>query len=73
MIEVRLFATLREGRNKLVFLEPEEINCGHDLLTKLDILPQELAIFLINGLHSSLDTPIHDGDILALFPPVGGG
>ena len=58
MIEVRLFATFREGR---------------DICRLYQIPCEEVAIFLINGRHSDLQKPIKDGDILALFPPVGGG
>lgn len=31
------------------------------------------GLVLVNGLHAGLDTPLSDGDEVALFPPVGGG
>ena len=73
MIEVRLFATFREGRGKIVFMEPEKASCAQDVLDVLDIPAEEVAIFLINGFHSKLEDAVKDEDVLAIFPPVGGG
>ena len=73
MIEVRVFATLRQGRDKLTMMEPEGICCADDVLQRLDIPAEEVSILLINGFHKKPEDPVKDGDILALFPPVGGG
>lgn len=73
MIEVRLFATLREGREKIIFLEPAKYQIASDVINYLNIPREEVAIYLINGRHSKLQDSIQDGDILAIFPPVGGG
>ena len=37
MIEVRLFATLREGRGKIVMLEPENFPDAGTIISHLDI------------------------------------
>lgn len=73
MIEVRLFATLRQGRGKVQMLEPEGFACAGDIIRHLEIPVEEVAILLINGFHQKPETPVKDGDIVALFPPVGGG
>ncbi|MBO5129407.1 MAG: MoaD/ThiS family protein [Oscillospiraceae bacterium] len=73
MIEVRLFATLREGRGKIQMLNASEFACAGDIIRHLDIPTEEVAILLINGFHQKPETPVKDGDIVALFPPVGGG
>ena len=73
MIEVRLFATLREGRGKIFFLEGDKYRCGADVLKEFQIPEEEVSIFLISGFHSKSQAPVKDGDVLALFPPVGGG
>lgn len=73
MIEVRLFATLRDNREKILFLEPEKISVAQDILDLLQIDPIDVAILLINGRHSKPVDAIKDEDIVALFPPVGGG
>ena len=73
MIEVRLFATLREGRGKILQLDPAKISVAGDIVTQLEIPAEEVAILLINGFHQNPETPVKDGDIVAIFPPVGGG
>lgn len=73
MIEVRVFATLRQGREKVTLLPPEGIACAGDIMKRLDIPFDEVSILLVNGFHQNPDTPVKDGDIVALFPPVGGG
>ena len=73
MIEVRLFATFREGREKILFMEPEKFSKVSDVLDCLNIPHVDVAICLVNGMHSSLDKELKDEDVLALFPPVGGG
>ena len=38
-----------------------------------DIPAEEVSILLINGFHSKPEDPVKDGDVVSLFPPVGGG
>ena len=73
MIEVRLFATLREGRGKVAMLEAAEFPDAGSIIRHLNIPVEEVAILLINGFHSKPEAPVRDGDVVALFPPVGGG
>lgn len=73
MIEVRLFATFRDGRDKVTLLDSKDFKDAGDVIDYLKIPRKEVAILLINGRYSAADTLIKDGDILALFPPVGGG
>ena len=73
MIEVRLFATLRDGREKIYYLPPDDFNKALDILEYFQIPPADVSIYLINGMHSGLDDVVSDEDIIALFPPVGGG
>ena len=73
MIEVRLFATLREGRGKIVMLPAEDYPDAGSIIRHLDIPSEEVAILLINGFHKKPENEVKDGDIVALFPPVGGG
>ena len=73
MIEVRVFATLRQGRDKVTMLPPEGIATAADILSLLDIPAEEVSILLINGFHRKPESTVQDGDIVALFPPVGGG
>jgi len=73
MVEVRLFATLRKDREKVYHFEPDEVATGSEALVRLGIADEEVKIFLINGHHSALSDPIGEGDIVSVFPAVGGG
>lgn len=73
MIEIRLFATLRENRGKILFFEPENFKDADSILHELNIPASDVAILLINGMHSQPQDSVKDGDVIALFPPVGGG
>lgn len=70
---MRLFATFREGRDKVSQLDSRNFKNAGDVIDHLKIPRNEVAILLINGRYSAADAPVKDGDILALFPPVGGG
>ena len=73
MIEVRFFSTLREGRGKIAEVPAEEAATAGDILRRFEIPAEEVAILLINGFHSKPDDGVKDGDVVSLFPPVGGG
>lgn len=73
MIEVRLFAGLRQGRQKIYQMEPESIATVQDIMDRLSIDRKEVNILLINGFHQKPETEVKDGDIVSLFPAVGGG
>ena len=73
MIEVRFFATLRDGRGKVTQLNAAEAATAGDILRLCGIQPEEVAILLINGFHSKPENVVKDGDVVSLYPPVGGG
>ena len=73
MIEVRLFAGLRQGRQKIYQMEPDSIAAVQDIMDRLSIDRREVNILLINGFHQKPETQVNDGDIVSLFPAVGGG
>ena len=72
-IEVRLFAYFREGRFKNSKLEIENSTTVLDILNRLNIDKDDASIKLINGKDGELTSTFNDGDVLSLFPPVGGG
>ncbi len=72
-ITVKLFASL--GRERF---DEKEIQIPNgitvlDLIKKLKINPEEVSIIFINNRHAELEDTLKDKDILALFPPIGGG
>ena len=73
MIEVRLFATLRQGRQKIYQMEPDSVKTVQDVMDTLNIQREEVNILLINGFHQKPETEVKDKDVVSLFPAVGGG
>lgn len=72
-IIVKLFATLRENREKIFEMEIHEGDTPYDVINSVGIPINDVAILMVNGRGVELNTPLSDQDVLALFPPVGGG
>ena len=73
MIEVRLFAGLRQARQKVYQMEPGSGRNVQEIMDVLNIQRKEVNILLINGFHQKPETEVKDGDVVSLFPAVGGG
>jgi sulfur-carrier protein len=72
-IEVRYFATFRKNNiNKETMIFIDEATVG-DVLKQAGIEEKELAILLVNGIKVNQTKKLSHGDIVSLFPPVGGG
>ncbi len=72
-ITVKLFASLRTNRFKVEAHTCEKSTTVEQIALKLNIPKEELALKLINGRDANLDQKLKDGDVLSLFPAVGGG
>lgn len=72
-LEVRLFAYLREGRDKKVYVKIDESTTVQDVLDELKISKEDASLILISGADGNLDSTFKKGEYLSLFPPVGGG
>jgi molybdopterin converting factor small subunit len=72
-IEVRLFATLRLNRFKKDFIEVTDNCTCIEILSYIDIEADEVAILMINGIHSKLNDKVNENDVISIFPPTGGG
>jgi molybdopterin converting factor small subunit len=72
-ITVKLFAHFRNNRfDKEVRTIAPGVTAGA-IVTVLAIPEEEVGVILINGRHGSLNQSLAEGDILSLFPLVGGG
>jgi molybdopterin synthase sulfur carrier subunit len=72
-ITVKLFATLREGRFDKKNIECADGATVDKILKELDIPKKKASIIFVNNRHANLDRELGDDDVLALFPPIGGG
>ncbi|MCL1992534.1 MAG: MoaD/ThiS family protein [Spirochaetes bacterium] len=72
-MEVKLFATLREGRDKVVRVDWFEGITGDKIIESLNIPLKSVAIFLVNGKNADRNAALLQSDEVSLFPPVGGG
>jgi sulfur carrier protein ThiS len=77
-IEVRLFATMQkylptgEGEHMIRLRLPEDASVD-SALAELSI-PRELPrIVILNGRRVREDSPLGPGDVLSVFPVLGGG
>ncbi len=76
-VDVALFASLSgfhtepgEERTRAYELEPSATIA--DVIVALG-LPDQPRIVFIDGRHAEESTELHEGDRLAIFPPVAGG
>jgi sulfur carrier protein ThiS len=73
-ITVKCFATLNpfQPANEEHFpLQPGET--AGDVIRRLGIKPETVAVLFVNGAHAPQDKVLSDGDRVSLFPAVGGG
>ena len=72
-ITVKLFAALRKGRFEK---EPRKYSSGttvKQVIDELNIPRDQAAIIFVNNRHAKLEYQLSDGDVVAFFPPIGGG
>lgn len=73
VVTVKLFAYFRDNRFSQEERElPEQTKVGN-VIDSLGIDREEVGVLMLNSRHSSADTVLSDGDILAIFPMIGGG
>lgn len=72
-VEIKLFASLQKFMPNAEKVELDKNCTVLDLLEKIGINSSEVAITLVNGRHAKLDQTLHDGETIAIFPPIAGG
>ena len=72
-ITVKLFATFRRGREKIQIMGLQEGTTPKSIASALGIDVKDIAILLINGRDGEMSSSLAEGDVLSIFPPVGGG
>lgn len=72
-ILVKLFANLRDYGDREQEIDFKEGMTPKDIVEKFSIPIEDVAILMINGRRVKLDRELVEDDVLAIFPPVGGG
>ena len=72
-VTVKLFASFRTGRTPMEVCDYPPGTTVADVVAEKGIPVADLGIILVNHRHVHLDRELADGDILALFPLLGGG
>lgn len=72
-VTVKLFASFRTGRTPIENCEFPEGTTVKDVVERKGIPVPELGIMMVNHRHVQLDRRLADGDVLAIFPLLGGG
>jgi molybdopterin synthase sulfur carrier subunit len=74
-ITVKLFAQYRDGRFKMQQRVYKSGISAQDIMDELGISEERLpfGVLMVNSKHEKEEYILKEGDILALFPKVGGG
>ncbi len=77
-VTVKLFATLVRFKDGSRAGRPFEIELPDDavvqnLINYLKIPPEETHVLFINNIIEEADSKLKEGDVVGMFPPVGGG
>lgn len=72
-IKVKLFAYFRDNRFRESLMDLGENTQVVEIIDDLGIDHDEVGVLMINSRHCGFDTCLKEGDILAIFPVVGGG
>ena len=72
-ITVKLFATLRDFGPEIQEMSVPENSTIAKVIKSLN-LPEDIPLLtIVNGVHTDPKETLKEEDVLALFPPVGGG
>lgn len=72
-VEVRLFATFRQGRFDKRVLDLPAGTRLREVVRDLRIPEHDISLPLVNGRYVALDRELQPHDVVSLFPAVGGG
>jgi molybdopterin synthase sulfur carrier subunit len=72
-VTVKLFASFRTGRTPVETRDYPAGTTVADLVAEREIPVAEIGIMLVNCRHVQLECGLADGDIVAIFPLLGGG
>lgn len=72
-VTVKLFAGFQKGRFAVCDVDLQPTATVQELVDLLGLPTPEIGILLINGRHVPSGQTMVDGDVVAVFPKIGGG
>lgn len=72
-IAIKLFAGLGESFSIPDTLDLSKAHTIREILNAIGMPEEKAAIVFVNNRHAKLDDIVKPGEILAIFPPIGGG
>ncbi len=72
-VTVKLFASFRIKWGQEIIRKCRPGARILDVVTAIGIPDNESFIIVLNGVHASLNDPLHEGDVLSLMPLIDGG
>jgi len=72
-ITVKLFAYFRDDRFKIREQEISEGTTVGEIVDSFNIDREEVGVLMTNSRHTEFKIALVEGDVLAIFPVVGGG
>ncbi len=73
VVTVKLFATFQEGRFETATKEYAAGTRLSDVVDELRLPREAIGVLLVNSRHAELERELCQGDVLAIFPQIGGG
>ena len=73
LITVKLFAFFRDNRFAVRMQEIGEGTTVGEIVDDLGIARQDVGVLMLNSRHTEFTVKPTAGDILAIFPVIGGG
>ena len=72
-ITVKLFANLRKGRFDIEIREYASGTTVSQIISDINLPGKKISIIFVNGCHADLNHELNNNDVVAFFPPTGGG
>lgn len=72
-VEVKLFAGFQKGRFAVRDWELDSGTTIQRVVDEMGIPNAEIGVMMVNGRHAKFDRELAAGDVLAIFPVIGGG
>jgi len=72
-VTIKLFAYFRESRFKVENRDLAEGTTVGEVVDLVKIDRKEVGVTMINSRHATFNKKLHENDMLAIFPVIGGG